>query len=322
MKISFAKFDFAWVQDSPIAELPALPLAVAGAFAGVSGDALIVAGGANWQNGTKTWHDSVYVLEKPGGKWIAAGKLAGPRAYGVSATYRATAAPFNDKLVCAGGSDTKTHFNDAFVLEWADGKLKRTKLPDLPKTLANACGAIVYDTLYVLGGQESPDSQTALDTVYSLKLDDATATWQSGPALPTGRILASAFAMENTLVISGGASLAGGKRTYLKDGFLLTGGGWKPIADLPRPLVGAAAINGYVFSGDDGAQVDVPTEKHTGFRREVLRYLIKENRWVAKEAWPLPRVTLPVVNWQGRMVLVGGEPRPKERSALVTTFQP
>ena len=42
---------------------------VAGAFAGVSGGALVVAGGAHfpdrkpWDGGTKRWHDAVYLLD-------------------------------------------------------------------------------------------------------------------------------------------------------------------------------------------------------------------------------------------------------------------
>lgn len=46
------------------------PVGVAGPFVGISDDALIVAGGANfpdappWQGGKKMWHDKIHVLEK------------------------------------------------------------------------------------------------------------------------------------------------------------------------------------------------------------------------------------------------------------------
>jgi N-acetylneuraminic acid mutarotase len=58
-------------QAAPVAgQLPPLPdrLGLGGSFAGVSNDALIVAGGANfdeevWGEGEKTWHDEIYVLE-------------------------------------------------------------------------------------------------------------------------------------------------------------------------------------------------------------------------------------------------------------------
>lgn len=67
--------------------LPPLPDAhgVAGAFAGVAGGALLVAGGANfpdgppWQGGTKAWTDRIWVLDRPDGAWREAGRLTGPR---------------------------------------------------------------------------------------------------------------------------------------------------------------------------------------------------------------------------------------------------
>src|SRR5438477_5673562 len=84
-------------------------------FAGVSGGALVVAGGANfpdrkpWDGGTKRWHDIVYMLDLPDGTWAAAGRLPRPLAYGVSVTHRGT-------VVCAGGSDAARHYPDCFRL--------------------------------------------------------------------------------------------------------------------------------------------------------------------------------------------------------------
>lgn len=89
-----------WEQLAPIPE----PAGVAGPFAGMSGGALLVAGGANfpggmpWEGGKKVWVDRAWVLEKPDGAWREAGRLPRALGYGVSATHR-------DSLVCAGGSD-------------------------------------------------------------------------------------------------------------------------------------------------------------------------------------------------------------------------
>ncbi len=41
--------------------------------------------------------------------------------------------------------------------------LKIEPLPSLPITIANACGAIVGDTLYVAGGQQHADSPRTLN---------------------------------------------------------------------------------------------------------------------------------------------------------------
>jgi N-acetylneuraminic acid mutarotase len=68
---------------------------VAGPFVGISGDALIIAGGANfpspvWQS-TKVWHDDIYVLVRDSAglisadgsyRWITRQKLNKPVAYG------------------------------------------------------------------------------------------------------------------------------------------------------------------------------------------------------------------------------------------------
>src|SRR5688500_832497 len=67
---------FSWSQFTPIPD----SVGCAGSYAGVSHDALIVAGGANfpdgigpWGNTKKTWYDHVFVLENPTGQWKRAG---------------------------------------------------------------------------------------------------------------------------------------------------------------------------------------------------------------------------------------------------------
>ena len=68
------------------------PRGVAGAVAGLSGDALIVAGGANfpngfpWEGGKKAWHAEAYVRPKGARNWIVGPQLPYPLAYAVSLT--------------------------------------------------------------------------------------------------------------------------------------------------------------------------------------------------------------------------------------------
>ena len=85
-------------------KLPTMPPAVgqkdqpgvAGPFVGVHNDALIIASGANfpgkpvWKNGTKVYHDDVFVLTKDESgdfQWHAGFKLPSPLAYGVARNY-------------------------------------------------------------------------------------------------------------------------------------------------------------------------------------------------------------------------------------------
>ena len=90
-------------------QLPDLPnkVGVAGSFAGVHNDVLIVAGGANfpgkmpWDGGQKVWYDDIYALETTGDgqyQWHSDFKLDRPLAYGGSVTT-------DQGVVCIGGCD-------------------------------------------------------------------------------------------------------------------------------------------------------------------------------------------------------------------------
>ena len=229
--------------------LPSLPdkEGFAGPFAGVSNGALIVAGGAKfpdkkpWEGGKKVWYDTVFVLEKPNGEWKVAGKLPRPLGYGVSVTH-------GTGVVCVGGGDMDRHYADVFRLDWKDGKLVTTKLPSLPKPLANACGALVGDTLYVAGGQEKPDATETLKMAWTIDLAAAEPKWQEIDAWPgTARMLSVAAGYDGAFWLVGGTDLFVGKgnkveRRYLKDAYRFDPDkGWKRIADLPHPVVVTAA---------------------------------------------------------------------------------
>lgn len=316
--------------------LPSLPdeHGVAGAFAGMSGGALIVAGGANfpdkkpWEGGNKVWHDTVYVLERPDGEWRVAGKLPRPVGYGVSVTHGAG-------VVCVGGSDAKRHYANAFRLAWNAGKLTMTELPSLPTPLANACGALVGDTLYVAGGQELPDSRAALKAVWSIELTASSPAWRRLPDLPgPGRILAVAASAGESFFVAGGAELREGEngvpmRAYLRDAWRYRPQeGWEQVADTPFPSAAppspapADDRGFYVLGGDDGSQVGVAPEAHEGFRKNILRYDLADDRWTNVGESPAARVTVPCVFGFGAWIVPSGEARPGIRSPEVWSFSP
>jgi N-acetylneuraminate epimerase len=316
-------------------KLPPLPgeLGFAGSFAGVSNGALLVAGGSNfpdkkpWEGGAKAWYDTVFVLERPDGAWKNAGKLARPLGYGVSATY-------HDGLVCAGGSDGRQHFCEVVRLEWRDGKLLTTEMPPLPKSIANACGATVGDTLYVAGGIERPDATRTTAGVWALDLHPSESAWRPVEPLPgSGRMLSIAAAVGDAFYVVSGADLSAesdGKpvRRYLRDGYRYRPGeGWKPISDAPRPVVAApspAPIDSdgfYVLSGDDGTQVNHAPDAHRGFSNLLLRYDCASDTWTEVGKPSAPRVTTPCVLWNKMWVVPGGEMRPGVRSPEVWSWK-
>ncbi|WP_435018124.1 galactose oxidase [Tundrisphaera sp. TA3] len=314
--------------------LPSLPdrEGFAGSFAGVSGGALVVAGGANfpgakpWEGGTKAWTDAVFVLDRPGGEWKMAGKLPRPLGYGVSATW-------GDGVICVGGSDAGRHHADAFRLVWKDGRIAVEPFPALPQPVANACGAVVGNTLYVAGGQETPDATGALDAAWAIDLDAPSPAWRAIAACPGGgRILAVAAACDGAFWVAGGAGLEAGEggkavRRYRTDAHRFDPGrGWTRVADLPRPVVAAPSpapsdARGFlVAGGDDGSRAGMAQERHTGFDRKAIRFDLAAGRWAGAGDLPAPRVTVPAVRWGRSWVIPGGEVRPGVRSPEVWSW--
>ncbi|HVY76257.1 MAG TPA: hypothetical protein VG890_15620, partial [Puia sp.] len=147
---------FKWSQASRIPDADGF----AGSYAGTSHGALIVAGGSNfpgnkrpWEDGVKTWYDKIFALERPDGAWKEVGKLPRPMAYGVALTYK-------DAVLCLGGGDANRNYDDAFMLSYQSGKIKIIHLPPMPSPLINACGVIVKDIVYVMGGIKTPTGVT------------------------------------------------------------------------------------------------------------------------------------------------------------------
>ncbi len=301
---------------------------VASPFAGVSGGALIVAGGANfpnsqlWEGGKKVWHDDVFVLEQPDAQWKRAGKFPRPLAYGVSATYR-------DELICAGGSDDGRHYADVFALTWRGGKLSTRTLPPMPRAVANACGAILNDTLYVAGGLASPSATNALTNFFALKLSERELTWRELPSLPgPPRMLAIAAVQDNAFFVIGGVALIPNERgaptrRYLRDAYRFDPKlGWRSIATLPFAVAAAptpaptVGRDGFVILGcDDGSRVSIPpSPTHPGFNEQVLFYDTKNDSWSRAGTTPVPRATVSTVLWRDRWIIPSGEVRPGVRS--------
>ena len=320
----------AWKQFPPLPD----PQGFAGSYAGVSNCALLIAGGANfpgrkpWEGGSKAWYDTIFILDQPDGRWVTAEKLPRPLGYGVSVTH-------GGGVVCVGGSDARQHYADAFKLEWKDGRIITIPLPPLPRPLANACGALVGDTLYVAGGQEQPDSKHSLRSIHRIDLASPRPVWQELEPWPgAGRMLAVAASSDGCFFIAGGAEFVtdeNGKtrRRYLNDAYRYDPArGWQRIADLPYPVVAAPspapneAAAFYILGGDDGSQVDVAPTQHRGFVRRLLRYDIPSGKWSDAGALPAGRVTTPCVYWAGSWVIPSGEIRPGVRSPEVWAFSP
>jgi SSS family solute:Na+ symporter len=159
-------------------DLPELPAApgqerqhgLAGMFAGVHENVLILAGGANfpealpWEGGKKVWWDDIFVLQKEGNKhrWLTGGnfKLPMALAYGVSISTPSG-------LLCIGGNNESGPQKDVFLLKWdhINEKIKLTFIPSLPFPLANATGAAIGNKVYIAGGENQEEVKSSFLTI-------------------------------------------------------------------------------------------------------------------------------------------------------------
>jgi N-acetylneuraminate epimerase len=318
-------------------QLPSIPdhEGFATPFAGTSGGALIVAGGANfpgkrpWEGGTKVWYDSIFVLPDPHGAWKSGFHLPRPNAYGVSISTP-------DGLVCIGGGNANEHFRDVIRLTWDGQGIAVSPLPDLPKRCAFMCGARVDQTIYIIGGIDKPAATACLNTFWSLNLSDGKPHWRVlDPCPGPARLLGVAGSANGSLYLFSGARLFAGPegqpvREFLRDAWRYTPGkGWTRLADMPRaavaaaspaPLVGAGLL---VLSGDDGLHVGFkPETEHPGFPHGVLSYDTAANTWTEIGQAPFSRGTVPLTQWGELFVIPNGEARPGYRSAEVWGFHP
>lgn len=309
-------------------------LGVAGAFAGVSHNYLVVAGGANfpdknpWEGGKKVWHDDIYVLATPGEKWKLIGKLPRPLAYGISVSYK-------DQLLCVGGSDATKHYAEVIGISWHDDQLAIQNYPPLPISIANACGTLWGNSIIIIGGQESPTSGEAISSCFQLDLTQAQPVWKKLPPL-TGepRILATIAASGEHLFVLGGAKLLAKKdgtttRAYLQDAYCFSHtAGWKHLPDMPEPLAASPSpaptfeSRIYLLGGDNSSQVNAAPTVHTGFSKRVLAFDLQKQQWHFVGDLPAPRVTVPCVSWENSWIVPSGEMRPGIRSPEVWRFMP
>lgn len=310
-------------------ELPTLPQALGGQFAGVADNCLVVAGGSffrtpPWQGGSKTWADLIYVLRPGASAWETAGHLPEPVAAGAAVTT-------SDGLVCLGGQGPNGHSPRSFRLRLRQGTPTFDELPDLPQPAALLAAAGNGQTIYATGGQSSPTATTALATFWALSLAAPKPAWEQLPPPPgPGRIYPLLIATKQGVYLASGAALTGtlgpplGRR-FLRDVWRYTREtGWVEQRALPHPVQAGSGIawNDHilVFGGNDGSLADREfqiRDRHPGFHREVYRFKQEANRWSLLGQMPASLVTTGVVRWEKEFVIAGGEDRPAHRSARV-----
>ena len=322
-------------------ELPPIPneLGVAGPFAGTHNGALIVAGGANfpkpiWET-DKVWHDNVFVLTQSSRKlqWKAAGKLARKMAYGAAVS---TA----DGVVCMGGNDGKSTFDEVFLLRWnAESESISTKqYPSLPEPCAYGAATMLGDVIYLAGGQSDASLDSAMTNFWMLDLTKRNTSefaWQTLPAWPgAGRAFNLTVGQRNgpdecVYVISGRRQNGddGKSVSFLTDVWEYTPKKrqWRRRRDVPRCVMAGTAVARrsnkiFVLGGADGSlffKTDQLKDNHPGFPNRSLVFDTVDDRWNEAGETPRNHVTTIAFDWNGAIIIPSGEVRPRVRSPKV-----
>lgn len=320
---------------------------LAGAFVGVCGPYLWVAGGANfsnglpWEGGTKVLHDTVFYFHRNGQK----AALVLQRSLLPFAVAYGTSIRVLNGTACIGGQTTTGFSEKCFLAKLSDqsGSLEFESLPDLPYGLANAAGAFAGNRLFVAGGE---NENGVVSSLLTLDLSVDTPQWKKLADIPHAvshtLLLAQSYRNKTYLYLVGGRrkDASGISELYTNVyRYSIDADKWEPCASLPYALSAHTGVtygteNILVLGGDKGvvfgkvekalaaiekeidpaSKANLIKEKnelqntHPGFSREILQYDTEKDIWKKTGSLPFPTpVTTQAINWGIDIVLPSGE---------------
>ena len=163
---------------------PALSKGLAGFFAGIHNDVMIIAGGSNfpgkelWEGASRVLYDRILVAsQNPDGSVSVLETnetLPFPLADGASLSVPSG-------VLCIGGQTVTGLSRKVFLLRWNGREVETDTLPPLPLPLKGHKAAMAGNRVYVAGG-ESPLGPSS--AVMSIDLGVPSGAWTSLPAMP------------------------------------------------------------------------------------------------------------------------------------------
>ncbi|MEM8912156.1 MAG: sodium/solute symporter [Planctomycetota bacterium] len=327
--------------------LPPLPgeLGVAGPYAGVHNDALIIAGGANfprpvWEN-EKAWQDRIDVMTKVGEThvWKHAGALPAPVAYGAAVST-------SDGVICMGGNHENRTLDRVLLLQWDSltESVSHVDYPVLPKPCAYGAATLIHEVIYLAGGQSGTSLATAMNNFWSLDLSrsesPAEFRWTElppwpGPPRALNLTVHQHDGFEDCVYVMSGRRQRGSATTdveFLRDVWKYTPSArqWKRQRDVPRCVMAGTSIgvgqsHVLVLGGADGSlfnRADELKDTHPGFPPEALAFHTITDTWTSAGVTPQNHVTTIAVPWDDAIVIPSGEVRPRVRSPQIWRITP
>jgi SSS family solute:Na+ symporter len=189
------------IKPAKLADYP-IEHGVAGAFAGIADNRLVVAGGCYfpegkpWDGGSKFWDDRIYVLDHPDGEWTAVGRLPAALSYGMTLGD-------GKQLLCFGGEAKGKISKKVYSLQPADNKTEIHPLPPLPHEISKAGKIRFGNRLYLFCGKTASGASRQ---VWSAPLP-YTGDWRREANFPeAGRTSCSVAIAGDKILLFGGRS--------------------------------------------------------------------------------------------------------------------
>jgi len=257
-------------------EFPALPPALGDSvqpglavpITGAHGNFVLVAGGANfenglpWRGGKKKYHDEIFLMEKTASDnylWKQSSERL-PFAMAYPACVSA-----EQGVISIGGEDFDSPVSDVILFSFQDGNVKRTSWPGLPVATSSAGAALIDSTIFVAGGLTSEGATSAF---YSFNLNQPEKGWRSLPELPVALshavVVSQNDSTETCIYVLGGRNKTSDVSTFLSSVWKYTPSiqKWSLESDIifdGKPLgisagtgIAAGSNHIFLFGGDPG----------------------------------------------------------------------
>ncbi len=335
--------------------LPQAPVAVARPYAGMVGDKLIMAGGSAFENGQKIYTSDIYAFDTASKTWSTLGKLPQGLAEGGALTVNfGTELEKDFRLLCFGGTDGVAASSKTFSIN-AEGKVEELPASPYGALTMTAVapwnGGVAFvggllngemtNRVFTLKKEQGVWTWGELPAFPGLPRAQAVAATQNGDQK----------AVELVVFGGTGVSPSDKKQMALYDGYAYRKNfdgkyEWVKITDAPVSTIGATfsvigdqhilLVGGYngtlwdrvnrMLPLDVERQLALPAADF-GWNKIVYAYHVVTGKWTEYATLPeavLPRCGATAVVYQHslgklkkepRMLLVGGEVKPRERTA-------
>jgi len=292
-----------------------------GLFAGVSNGALLVGGGANYENSSPEqeerevlYQNDIYILttdENDNYRWITGNELPVNVAHGVSIGW-------GNGLLCVGGKNKEGALTSVYNLQWdaENSNVNIEEFPSLPFKMTSMGGDVLNGTVYLVGRRQNADSSVAF-----LKLNIKNAVsqhfeWEVLSFMSDTRI-------NHPLGIT--QNYAEEKQFFLIDGS--RGWAYSPGNESWRKINNARTEeSGDTISLKDASGIPVGiqhilfvgSEIESEKQDKLIAYHTITDTWSAIGNYPyIPAKGSSMVKWDGNWFVIGGEVEPGEASPKV-----